>query len=155
MKHVFLAEGARVVGDVTFGEDCSVWYNAVLRGDEAPITIGPRTNIQDNCVLHVDTDRPLQIGSGVTVGHGAILHGCTIGDGSLVGMGAIILNGATLGRNVLVAAGSLIPQYMEVPDGVLVLGSPAKVKRPLTPEELTGLSRSAEHYVNLSKTAPR
>lgn len=155
MKHVFLAEGARVVGDVTFGEDCSVWYNAVIRGDEAPITIGPRTNIQDNCVLHVDGDRPLQIGSGVTVGHGAILHGCTIGDGSLVGMGAIILNGATLGRNVLVAAGSLIPQYMEVPDGVLVLGSPAKVKRPLAPEELTGLSRSAEHYVNLSKTAPR
>lgn len=153
MNGVYLAQGVQLVGDVTLGEDCSVWYNAVLRGDEAPITVGPRSNIQDNCVLHVDVDAPIHIGADVTVGHSAILHGCTIGDCSLVGMGSILLNGARIGRNVLIAAGSLIPQNAVIPDGVLVMGSPARVKRPLTPEELTSLKQSAEHYCHLAKAA--
>jgi carbonic anhydrase/acetyltransferase-like protein (isoleucine patch superfamily) len=153
MKHTFVptAEGARIVGDVRFGSRCSVWYNAVIRGDSAPIRIGSRTNIQDGCILHADRGFPLSIGEGVTVGHGAILHGCTIGSNTLVGMGSILLNGCRIGNDSLVAAGTLVPQNREFPDGVLLMGSPAKVVRPLTPEEIQANRDSAAAYAAKSQ----
>lgn len=150
---VYVAAGAQIVGDVTIGADASVWYHAVIRGDEDRVVIGPRSNVQDGCILHEDHGTPLLIGKGVTVGHGAIVHGCTIGDNTLVGMGAILLNGCRIGRNVLIAAGSLVTQNTVIPDGVMVMGSPAKVKRPLTEEELASLEESAQDYVNLSRSA--
>lgn len=152
-KTVYLAQGARLIGDVTIGADSSVWYNAVIRADEDRVVIGPGSNVQDGCILHEDVGSPLLVGEGVTIGHGAIVHGCTIGDNTLVGMGAILLNGARIGQNVLIAAGSLITQNAVIPDGVLVMGSPAKVKRPLTPEELASLKQSAEQYRHLAKSA--
>ena len=112
-----VARGAVLVGEVTLGEESSVWYNAVVRADNAPIVIGARSNIQDCCVLHVDEGHPIQIGDGVTVGHGAILHGCTIGDNSLIGMGAVVLNGAQIGKNCIIGASALVTQGMQVPDG--------------------------------------
>lgn len=145
---VKIAAGAVVTGDVILGEDSSVWYNAVIRGDMEPIVIGNRTNIQDGCVLHVDHGYPLKLGNGVTVGHGAILHGCTVGDNSLIGMGAIVLNDAKIGKDCLIGAGALIPQGMEVPDGSLVIGFPAKVKRALTPEEIRHNTENANDYVH-------
>ncbi len=145
---VFLAEGSRIIGRVSFGKECSVWYNAVIRGDDEPIMIGTRTNIQDNCVLHVDKGFPMEIGSDVTVGHGSILHGCIIGDNSLIGMGSIVLNGARVGKNCMIGAGTLITQGKEIPDGMLAYGNPVKVVRPLTDEEIEGNRRSAEHYAN-------
>lgn len=150
---VFLAEGSVVIGNVTIGRDSSVWFNVVVRGDVNTISIGERTNIQDGCVLHVDHERyGLTIGSDVTVGHGAIVHACTVGDGSLVGMGAIVLDGAVVGKECLVAAGSLVKMRDTIPDGVLVAGSPAKVVRPLSPEEIAGLRRSALNYVAYSRS---
>ena len=134
-----VARGAVLVGEVTLGEESSVWYNAVVRADNAPIVIGARSNIQDCCVLHVDEGHPIQIGDGVTVGHGAILHGCTIGDNSLIGMGAVVLNGAQIGKNCIIGASALVTQGMQVPDGSMLLGVPAKVRRPLTEEEITAL----------------
>lgn len=130
------AKGAIITGDVTFGKGCTVWYNAVIRADSAPVYIGDNTNIQDNCVIHVDKDMPVKIGNNVTVGHSAILHCCEIGDNTTVGMGAIVLNGAKIGKNSLVAAGALVPQYREYPDGVLIMGTPAKAVRELTPQEI-------------------
>lgn len=138
--------GAVVVGDVNLGQNCSVWYNAVIRADEATITIGDDSNVQDNAVLHVSHDRPLKLGKGVTVGHGAILHSCAVGDNSLIGMGAIVLDGAVVGKNCLVAAGALVTGGTVIPDGSLVMGSPAKVKRPLTGEEIDGNRRNALGY---------
>lgn len=138
--------GAVVVGDVSVGEDCSIWYNAVIRGDEAPITIGDGVNVQDNAVLHVTAGHPMTLGKGVTVGHGAILHSCSVGDNSLVGMGAIVLNDAVIGKDCLVAAGAVVTSHAVVPDGSLVMGSPAKVKRPLTPEEIEGNRQNALGY---------
>ena len=142
----FVAPGAVVRGEVHLAENSSVFYNAVLRGDRAPISIGEGTNIQDNCVVHVEYDLPVTVGKNVTVGHGAILHGCTIGNETLIGMGAIVLNGAQIGKSCLIGAGALVTQNAVIPDGCMAVGSPARVKRPLTPEEMDGLRQSAADY---------
>ena len=142
----FVAPGAVVRGEVHLAENSSVFYNAVLRGDRAPISIGEGTNIQDNCVIHVEYDLPVTLGKNVTVGHGAILHGCTVGDETLIGMGAIVLNGAQIGKSCLIGAGALVTQNAVIPDGCMAVGSPARVKRPLTPEEMDGLRQSAADY---------
>ena len=143
----FLAPNATVMGDVTVGAQSSLFFGAVVRSEFVPIVIGRGTNIQDNCVLHADPGLPMTVGEDVTVGHGAILHSCTVGDNSLIGMGAIVLNGAVIGRNCIVAAGALVPQGMVVPDGSLVMGSPAKVRRQLTDQEIEANRQSAEGYV--------
>ena len=148
---VFVAPGAFVTGDVVIGESSSVWYNAVLRGDMAQIIIGKNTNVQDGCILHTDPGSPLRLGDYVTVGHGAILHGCTVQERSLVGMGAIILDGAVIGRNCLVGAGALVTRRTAVPDGSLVLGNPAKIKRSLSAKELENLRDNAYEYIALSQ----
>ena len=142
----FVAPGAVVRGEVHLAENSSVFYNAVLRGDRAPISIGEGTNIQDNCVIHVEYDLPVTLGKNVTVGHGAILHGCTVGDETLIGMGAIVLNGAQIGKSCLIGAGALVTQNAVIPDGCMAVVSPARVKRPLTPEEMDGLRQSAADY---------
>jgi gamma-carbonic anhydrase len=148
----FVAEGAQIIGDVEIGADSSVWFNTVIRGDVHYIRIGERTNVQDNCVLHVTRDTyPLVIGSDVTVGHGAILHACTIKDRCLIGLGAKILDDATVGPYALVAAGSLVLEHFEVPEGALVAGVPARVKRMLTEEERKQLVQSAQNYVRYVK----
>lgn len=149
-ENVFLAEGSQVIGDVTVRKNCSVWYNAVIRGDSDHIEIGEGSNVQDNCVVHVDAGYPVQIGKGVTIGHGAILHGCTIGDNSLIGMGAIVLNGAVIGKNCLIGAGALVTQNTKIPDGSLAFGSPAKVVRPTKPEEIASNRDSAIRYQKVS-----
>lgn len=143
----FIAPGAIVLGDVTIEEDCGIWYHATVRGDRAPIRIGRASNIQDNCVVHVDAEHPVTIGTNVTVGHGAILHGCTIEDNTLIGMGAILLNGCHIGRNCIIAAGALITQNTVIPDNSLVLGNPGKIKREVTTEEVTSILKNALHYV--------
>lgn len=143
----YIAPGAVVLGDVTLGANVGIWYNAVVRGDRGPIVIGKGSNVQDNAVVHLDESFPVTIGENVTIGHGAIIHGCIIGDNTLVGMGAIIMNGAHIGKNCIVAAGALVPQGMEVPDNSLVIGSPAKVKRPITDEEIATSLRNARAYV--------
>lgn len=143
----WVADSAQVIGQVRLGEHASVWFQAVVRGDNDLITIGARSNVQDGSVLHVDRGRPLTLGEGVTVGHQVMLHGCTVGDGSLIGIQAIVLNGARIGRNCLVGAGAVVTEGKEFPDGSLILGAPAKVVRTLTPEQLAGLARSAEGYV--------
>ena len=142
----FIAENATVVGNVIIGRDASVWFNAVIRGDSDPITIGAETNIQDGAVLHTDPGIPLTLGRGVTVGHKAMLHGCTVGDYSLIGINAVVLNGARIGKGCLIGANSLVPENMDIPDGSLVMGSPAKIKRQLDDETREQLRRSAEHY---------
>ena len=143
----WVAESAVVVGKVTLAENASVWYGAVLRGDNDHISVGANSNVQDGSVLHTDNGMPLTIGANVTVGHQVMLHGCTIGDGSLIGIQSIVLNGARIGRNCLVGAGSLVTEGKEFPDGVLIVGRPAKVVRELTPEQIAGPQRSAPHYV--------
>lgn len=143
--------GAVVVGDVTLGEDCSIWYNAVLRADEAPIRLGDGSNVQDNAVLHVTEGHPLTVGKDVTVGHGAILHSCTVGDNTLIGMGAIVLDDAVIGDNCVIAAGALVTGRTVIPDGSMVMGSPAKVKRELTAEEIEATRRNAEVYRELKE----
>src|SRR5438876_1762344 len=145
--HVYIAQGAIVVGDVTLGDYSSVWYNAVLRGDINRIVIGHHTNIQDNAVLHLECEWPCLLGNYVTVGHAAIVHACTVGDETLVGMGSVILDGAVIGRQCLIGARALVTPRTQIPDGSLVLGSPAKVVRQLTAEEKQGLKLSAERYV--------
>ncbi len=142
----WVAPGAQVMGRVALGSGTSVWFNAVLRGDNEPIEIGAGSNVQDNCVLHTDPGFPVRVGAGCTIGHMAILHGCEVADGSLVGMGAIVLNGARIGRNTLIGAGALVPEGREVPEGVLVVGRPGKVVRDLSAAEIAGLARSAEGY---------
>ena len=144
----WVADSAQVIGDVRLAEDASIWFHATLRGDNDPITIGEGTNIQDGSVLHTDAGVPLTIGRHVTVGHMVMLHGCTIGDESLIGIGAVILNGARIGRHCLVGAGSLVTEGKEFPAGSMILGSPAKVVRVLTPEQIEGLRASARHYVD-------
>ena len=146
-ENVMIAEGAVVVGDVTLEKGVSVWYNAVLRGDEGAITVGENTNIQDGAILHEET----RVGAGCTVGHNAIVHGCTVGDNTLIGMGAIVLSGAVLGDRCMVGAGALVTGKMNAPAGSLLLGSPAKVVRPLTEAELAHLEESAEDYIRLAK----
>lgn len=146
-KGAFVAPGAMLIGDVELGEQSSVWYNAVLRGDINRIMIGHHTNIQDNCVLHVADDYSCEVGDFVTVGHAAILHACRVGNETLVGMGSRILDGAVIGEQCVLGAGALVTQRERVPAGSLVLGAPAKIVRSLTAEERTGLKGLAEKYV--------
>ena len=146
-KDVYIAKGAVVLGDVTLGDQVSVWYNAVLRGDINRIVIGAGSNIQDNAVVHLSDDFPCILGRFVTVGHTAIVHACTVGDECLIGMGATILDGAEIGAQSIVGANALVTGGTKVPPGSLVLGSPAKVVRALTPEERAGLKYWAEKYV--------
>ena len=150
-KAAFVADNAAVTGDVTLGKDSSVWFSAVIRGDGPHIEIGEESNIQDGCVLHADEGFPLTVGNSVTVGHGAILHGCTVGDNTLIGMGAIVLNGAVIGKNCIVGAGSLVTGGKVFEDGLLILGSPAKALRRLTEEELARCRLPADHYVEQAK----
>lgn len=145
----FIADSAQVIGKVEVDQGTSVWFNAVIRGDVNTITVGAHCNIQDSAVLHVTAQDPLRIGSYVTVGHNAILHGCTVEDGALIGMGAIVLDGAVVGEGALIAAGSLVPPGKKVPSHTLVMGSPAKVVRELSPEEVAGLKNQAVHYEKL------
>jgi len=143
----FVAAGARIVGEVTLAAEASVWYNAVLRADSAPITIGARSNLQDNVSVHVDAGHPVILGEDVSVGHNAVIHGCTVGDGSLVGMGAVILSGAVIGSGCLIAGGALVLGGTEIPDGSLVAGVPAKVRRELSDDEKAGLRHNAAIYL--------
>lgn len=145
----FIAPNATVLGDVTIGEDASIWYNSVLRGDINRIAVGRGSNVQDGSVLHLSADHGCIIGEYVTVGHMAMLHACTIGDECLIGMGAIILDGATIGERCIVGAGALVTQGKSIPAGSMVLGSPAKVVRALTDDEQAGLREWAERYVRL------
>jgi len=147
----FVADSARVIGDVILEEGAGIWFGAVLRGDNEPITIGAGSNIQENCVLHTDMGFPLTVGKGCTIGHAAILHGCTIGDNSLVGMGATVLNGARIGENCLIGAGSLVTEGKVIPDNSLVVGSPARVVRTLDTGTVDMLRLSASHYVENAK----
>ncbi|MEJ6004200.1 gamma carbonic anhydrase family protein [Paucibacter sp. AS339] len=144
----WVAESAEVIGRVSLGADVSIWFQAVLRGDSEQLTIGAGSNIQDGSVLHADHGFPLVLGEGVTVGHKVMLHGCTVGDHSLIGIGAVVLNGARIGRNCLVGAGALVTEGKEFPDGSLIVGSPAKVVRELSPEQIIGLKASALHYID-------
>ena len=164
-ENVLIAEGASVTGDVRLAKGVSIWYGAVLRGDEGPIHIGDGSNIQDNCVVHCTAGMPVSVGAdtniqdgailheetvvgrGCTIGHGAIVHGCTVGDNTLIGMGAIVLNGAKIGSDCIVGAGALVTGKMDAPDGSMILGSPAKVVRPLKPEEIEGNRAAMEEYL--------
>ena len=143
----WIAPTATVLGDVTLKKNASIWFGAVLRGDNDPIVIGENSNIQDNAVLHTDVGQPLTIGDGVTVGHMVMLHGCTVGDGSLVGIGSIVLNGARIGKGCLIGAGALITEGKEIPDYSVVMGSPGKIVRTLTAEQAAGLVAGSMHYV--------
>lgn len=143
----FVAAGARVIGDVRLAAGSSVWYNAVVRGDGAPISLGEGSNLQDNVSVHVDAGSPVVIGRNVSVGHNAVVHGCTIGDDSLIGMGSVVLSGAQIGSGVLVAGGALVLGGTVIPDGVLVAGVPAKVRRELTDDEREGIRHNAEVYL--------
>lgn len=147
----FIAPGAIIVGDVTLAAESSVWFNATLRGDTTPIAIGPRSNIQEGCIFHADPGFPAIIGQGVTVGHGAVIHGATVGDNTLIGMRAILLNGVVVGENCIVGAGALLTQGKVFPPGSLIMGAPAKVVRPLTSEEIERNRSSAEAYVKRSR----
>ncbi len=144
----WVADSAQVMGAVTMEANASVWFGATVRGDTEHITIGEGANIQDGSVLHADHGMPLKVGKHVTVGHMVMLHGCTIGDESLIGIGAVVLNGAKIGRNCLVGAGSLVTEGKEFPDGSMIMGTPAKVVRQLTPEQIEGLRQSARHYID-------
>jgi len=143
---VFIAPGAMIIGDVTISEGASIWYNAVVRGDVAPIVIGRNTNIQDNCTLHVDTDAPLTIGDDCTVGHGAVVHGATIEHHVLIGMKAAVLSHAHIGSNTIIGACALVAEHKRIPEGVLAIGVPARVARSLTPAESEHIITSADGY---------
>ncbi len=152
-KTVFVADSAEVIGDVTIGEDSSIWFKTVARGDVNFIKIGVRTNIQDNCILHVSHDtHPLLVGDDVTAGHRVVLHGCTIKDRVLIGIGAIVLDGAQVEENSIVGAGSLVAPGFKVPSGTIVMGVPAKIKRELSTEEVVQIKQSAANYVEYSRT---
>ncbi len=143
----WVADNAQVMGAVSLEAHASVWFGVTVRGDTEHIHIGEGSNIQDGSVLHADHGQPLTVGKHVTVGHMVMLHGCTIGDESLIGIGAVVLNGAKIGRNCLVGAGSLVTEGKEFPDGSMIMGTPAKVVRQLSPEQIEGLRQSARHYV--------
>lgn len=143
----WVADSAQVMGNVKLAQDVSVWFGVVIRGDTETIEIGQASNIQDGSVLHADHGKPLVVGRHVTVGHKVMLHGCTIGDGSLIGIGAVVLNGAKIGKGCIVGAGSLVTEGKEFPDGSMIMGSPAKIVRELTAEQQAGLQMSALHYV--------
>ena len=144
---VLIAEGAVVVGDVKLAKGVSVWYNAVLRGDESPIEVGENTNIQDGAILHARA----VVGSNCTVGHCAIIHGCTVGSHTLIGMGSILLDGAKIGNHCIVGAGALVTGKLDAPDGSMILGSPAKVIRPLTQEEMDSVDASVQEYLEFAQ----
>jgi carbonic anhydrase/acetyltransferase-like protein (isoleucine patch superfamily) len=146
-ERVFIAEGAKIVGDVEIGDDSSVFYNAVIRADLAEIRIGKRTNIQDNVTIHLSTDVGVHVGNDVTVGHNAVLHACDIDDNVLVGMGAILMDGAHIKSNCVVAAGAIVTQGKEFPEGTLIVGAPAHVARELTAEEIRKFHENVEHYL--------
>lgn len=148
---VYIAPGAVVVGDVTIGEESSVWFNAVLRGDVEAIKIGNQTNIQDGCVLHADPGFPCTLGDGITVGHGAIVHGATIGNNVTIGMKAVVMNGATVGANSIVAVGAVVTEGTQIPPGSLVIGIPGKVRKELSPEQIEFNRMGAAHYVENAK----
>jgi len=143
----WIAPNAVVVGNVILKKNASVWFGAVLRGDNDPITVGENSNVQDNSVLHTDSGSPLTIGSNVTVGHMVMLHGCTIGDGALIGIGSVVLNGARIGKNCLVGANTLITEGKEFPDNVMIMGSPGKVVRELSPEQAARMGMGSMGYV--------
>lgn len=146
-EDVLIAEGAAVVGDVTLGKGVSVWYNAAIRGDQGTIIIGENTNVQECAVIHERT----VIGRDCTIGHGAIVHGCTVGDNTLIGMGAIVVTGARIGRDCIIGAGALVTGKMEIPDGSMVLGNPTKVVRPLTEAEIRTIRDSMEEYLEMAR----
>lgn len=146
--HYFVAGNATVAGRVVLGEDVGIWFNAVLRGDVEDIVIGARSNIQDGTVIHADAGYPTRVGEGVTIGHQAMVHGCVVGNNSLIGMKAVILTGATIGRNCIIGANALIAEGKHIPDNSLVVGSPGRVKRQVTNEEIEHLRWSADHYVD-------
>lgn len=148
---VLICDGACVVGDVTLGKGVSVWYNAVIRADKGPIVVGENTNVQDCAVLHNETT----VGRGCTIGHGAIVHGCTVGDNTLIGMGAVVLDGARIGNDCIVGAGTLVTGKMDAPDGTMILGSPAKVVRKLSEAEIEGIRESMEEYLDLAEKCRR
>jgi carbonic anhydrase/acetyltransferase-like protein (isoleucine patch superfamily) len=145
---VWVAESAQVIGRVSLARNVSIWFGAVLRGDSEFISIGAGSNVQDASVLHADEGIPLTIGENVSIGHQVMLHGCTVGDGSLVGIGSVVLNHAKIGKNCLIAAGSLVTEGKEFPDGTMIMGSPAKAVRQLTPEQIALIQRIPSHYVN-------
>lgn len=147
-SNYYIAPGAAVIGDIHIGEDVSIWFNAVLRGDNDTIEIGDGSNIQDGAVVHVDPGQPCKIGKRVTVGHKAMLHGCTVGDFSLIGMNAVVLNGAVIGRHCLIGANALVKEGMEIPDGSLVLGSPAKIVKKLDDAALDKMDAGTQHYID-------
>ena len=149
-KDVVILPGAAVVGDVTLGPGCSVWFNAVLRGDGRPIVLGEGCNVQDCCVLHSEKYATV-LGDWVSVGHGAIVHGAVVGDNTIVGMGATLLDFARIGKNCMVGAGAVVTGKLDAPDGSLILGNPARVVRPLTEAEIAGLRKNAEHYAELKE----
>ncbi|PQZ61100.1 MULTISPECIES: gamma carbonic anhydrase family protein [unclassified Microbacterium] len=148
----FVADGARIVGDVSLAAGSSVWYNAVLRGDSAEIVIGPGSNVQDNVSMHVDSGHPVVIGAKVSIGHNAVVHGCTVGDGTLIGMGSVILSGAVIGAGCLIAGGAVVLGGTDVPAGSLIAGVPAKVRRMLSEEERAGLIANADIYLGHLQT---
>ena len=150
-KNTYISESVDIVGEVKVEENANIWFGARLRGDVNEIVIGENTNVQENSVIHVDITSSCIIGKNVTIGHGAIIHGCNISDNVLVGMGSIILNNAKIGKNTIIGAGSLITQGKEFPEGVLILGNPAKVIRELTKVEIESIKKSADNYVSLSK----
>ncbi len=148
---VIMAPGAHVHGDVTIGRGSSLWFNAVVRGDSCSIVIGRDTNIQDNVVIHGDAGSPVNIGDGVVIGHSAVIHGCTIGDNTLIGMGSIIMNNARIGRNCIIGAGALVTQGTEIPEGTVAFGSPAKVMGRLSEDDIESIRRSAREYTVLAQ----
>ncbi len=147
-----IADNAVVVGDVHLGEDVGIWVGVTIRGDDAAIHIGARSNVQDNSVVHVDVDAPLQMGEGVTVGHGVILHGVEVGDYCLIGMGSTVLGGARIGANCIIAAGALVPENAEIPDGSVVMGVPGKIRREVTEPEKAAMRWRANHYVERARS---
>ena len=150
-KSVFIADGAKVIGNVEIGKNSNVWFNAVIRSDSADVKIGECSNIQDNAVIHTSKESGVQIGNNVTIGHGAIIHGCTIGDNVMIGMGAIVLDGVVIEENTIIGAGSLVTQNKTIPSGNLAFGNPAKVVRRLTEQEISFIESNAISYVNKAK----
>ena len=148
---IVICPGAQVIGDVELGEDVSIWHNAVVRGDTDSITIGNRSNVQDNCVVHCTKGFPVEIGENVSVGHGAVVHGCRLDDNVLIGMNATVLNGAHISKNSIVGAGALVSEGKEFPEGSLILGVPAKAIKKVSPEQIDLIGNNADNYVKLSK----
>ena len=148
-KDIYLAPGAHVVGDVTLGKNVGIWYSAVVRGDTGSIVIEDDSNVQDNCTLHTDAGHSIHIGKGVSIGHNAVVHGCTVGDNTVIGMGSILLSGAVVGKNCIIGAGALVTGKMMIPDNSMAFGNPAKVVRMLTKTEVESNRQNARHYVEL------